>query len=49
MKMYESICIQFWAPWYEKGRDLLDRVQCRATEMNKGLKHLPYEGEMSLT
>ena len=34
-------CVQFWAPPYKKGSDLLERVQWRATEMAKGLKHLP--------
>ena len=33
-------CIQFWAPQYKKGRDLLGRVQWRATKIIKGLEHL---------
>ncbi|GAB0206676.1 hypothetical protein GRJ2_003133200 [Grus japonensis] len=36
-------CVQFWAPQYKRGLDLLERVQQRATKMMKGLEHLSYE------
>ena len=36
-------CIQFWAPWYKKDRDL----QQRAMKMIKGLKHLLCEERVS--
>ncbi|PKU40771.1 hypothetical protein llap_8912 [Limosa lapponica baueri] len=36
-------CIQFWAPQFKRDRELLDRVQHRATKIIKGLEHVPYE------
>ncbi|PKU42126.1 rna-directed dna polymerase from mobile element jockey-like [Limosa lapponica baueri] len=35
--------IQLWASRFEKDKELLDRVQWRATKMTIGLKHLSYE------
>ena len=35
--------LHFWAPQITKDRELLERVQCRATKMIKGVEHLPYE------
>ena len=36
-------CIQFWASQFKKDGELLGRVQGRATEMVRGLAHLPCE------
>ena len=34
-------CVQFWAPQFKKGRDLLERVQWRMTKMSKDVEHIP--------
>ena len=34
---------QFWAPQFNKDKQLLERVQQRAMEMRRELEHLSYE------
>ena len=37
---------QAWGSQYKKNRELLERVQRRATKMIRGLEHLPYENRL---
>jgi len=36
-------CVQFWAPQFKKGEELLERVQQEAMNMMRGLEHLSYK------
>lgn len=36
-------CVQFWARYFKKDRELIGRVQWRDIKMTKALKHLLYE------
>ena len=44
LRPHLEYCLQFSDPYFTKDRELLERVQHRATRMTKGVERLPYDG-----
>ena len=38
-----EFCVKLWRPQYKKDRELLERVQRRATKLIRSLENLPYK------
>ena len=39
-------CVQVWGPQYKRDRELLERVQRRATKMIRGPEHIQYKDRL---
>lgn len=45
-QMHQEYRVQVWSPQYKKYTEALDRVQCRATALSKGLEYVAYEEKL---
>ena len=43
VRPHVEFCTAAWSPYYQKNKDLLDRIQHRFTRMIPEHKDLPYE------
>ncbi|XP_071952732.1 uncharacterized protein [Antedon mediterranea] len=43
IRPHMEYCIQSWSPYYNKDKEILEKVQRRATKMVKSISDLPYE------
>ena len=46
LRSHLEYCVLVWGPQYKKDRELLERVQSKATKMISGLEHLPYKDRL---
>jgi len=43
VRPHQELCVQFWAPHYNRDMDILKKLQQGDSKMLKGMEHLFYE------